>query len=48
MFVCQMMVVAEELPKWPVLYLEIGSFDFWGQHRVEGYCHFVLPSKPGL
>ena len=43
-----MMVVAEELPKWPVLYMEIGSFDFWGQHRVEGYCHCKLPSKPGL
>ncbi|XP_065890602.1 tectonic-like complex member MKS1 isoform X2 [Dysidea avara] len=37
----------EELPKWPQLYLEIGSFDFWGQHRVEGYCCLSLPTRPG-
>ena len=37
----------EELPRWPQLYLEIGSFDFWGQHRIEGYCCLSLPTRPG-
>ena len=48
LYTCMLRILLEELPKWPVLYLEVGSFDFWDQHRVEGYCHFVLPSKPGI
>ncbi|XP_043818911.1 Meckel syndrome type 1 protein [Dromiciops gliroides] len=39
--------VPEDLPQWPVLYLEVISLDFWQRYRVEGYGSIVLPSVPG-
>ncbi|XP_059525593.1 tectonic-like complex member MKS1 isoform X3 [Myotis daubentonii] len=38
---------AEALPKWPVLYCEVLSLDFWQRYRVEGYGAVVLPATPG-
>lgn len=40
-------LLAEALPKWPVLYCEVLSLDFWQRYRVEGYGAAVLPATPG-
>lgn len=39
--------LTEALPKWPVLYCEVLSLDFWQRYRVEGYGAVVLPATPG-
>lgn len=40
-------LLTEALPKWPVLYCEVLSLDFWQRYRVEGYGAVVLPATPG-
>ncbi|KAA3679665.1 uncharacterized protein DEA37_0004202 [Paragonimus westermani] len=33
--------------RWPILYLEVISFDFWSRSRTEGYGYVELPRTHG-
>lgn len=35
------------LLRFPVVYFQVNSIDWWGRHRVVGYGHFTVPDKPG-
>ena len=40
-------LIAETLPKLPLMYIEVSSVDAWERYRLEGYGYTAIPSAPG-
>ncbi|KAI9090963.1 ciliary basal body-associated, B9 protein-domain-containing protein [Phlyctochytrium arcticum] len=34
--------------RWPKVYLHVGSLDWWGRPRTEGYAYVEIPRNPGM
>ncbi|CAE1324505.1 MKS1 [Acanthosepion pharaonis] len=39
---------SEDVPHFPIIYLEVLSLDSWQRYRTEGYSYLTIPPTPGL
>lgn len=37
----------EDVPHFPIIYLEVLSLDSWQRYRTEGYSYLTIPPTPG-